>query len=694
MFKKTTTLFTLFFILNLVLISCSVFPPPPVLESTPENTEPSATGTPLTATPVEGRKPAATSTAISEPVPTNTPRAASFSETRCKFELPAGFVNGKTIQCGILEVPVDRSDPDSPSAELAVAILPHTSQGEAIQPVVYLEGGPGGSALEYLYLTYDSYFRPFTDAGYDIILFDQRGVGFSKPTLDCPTEDQLFYDLLNNEIDGKTYNEQEMNELTVQAFTECAADLNQDTDLSNFNTDANAADVDALRQALGYENWNLWGVSYGTRLALEVLRDYPQGVRSVILDSTYPPDVDLYSSQPDNLSRVLTVFFNGCASDAACSQTYPDLETTFYNTVDRWNQEPARFMTTDFINGKEYEVVIDGENLIDLLFQFLYSTETIPALPKLISDISQDNFNDLSLLMSSIISTQDAISDGMHWTFQCTEELPFSSPEAMAASAAKYPEFSSLFDPGSIELPFQVCQAINVPQAPAEANQPVTSDLPVLIMAGEYDPVTPPSWGEQAATTLPGSYYFVYPGYGHGSSMSEGCPRQMALDFLADPARSPDSGCITAMTGPEYVLPFDSASIKLVEVVSEEMGIQGLVPEGWEEINTGVFARGTSDLDPTVALAQAGPLSAGDLLSSITSSFQLEEAPEPVGTRQANGLTWSLYSFTSQGFPVEMAITESGGLGIVVLLQSSKDDRDSLYDAVFLPMLDSTMPIP
>jgi pimeloyl-ACP methyl ester carboxylesterase len=671
-------------------VACTTQTPTPSTAPSTQPVEPRSTEPLSPATPTE----IAASTATAAPLPTDAPAPAVFRETRCKFELPDGLANGKGIQCGVLEVPIDRSNPDSPMTELAVAILPHTSKGDAAQPVVYLEGGPGGSALEYLYLTYDSYYKPYTDAGFDVILFDQRGVGFSKPALDCPDEDQLFYDLLDNEIDGKTYNEQEMNELTIQAMAACASDLAGEVNLSHFNSNANAADVEDLRQALGYEKWNLWGVSYGTRLALEVMRDHPQGIRSVILDSTYPPDVDLYSSQPDNLSRVLEVFFQGCAADPTCSQTYPDLETTFYNTVERWNQQPVSFTTTDFIDGRQYEVVVDGENLIDLLFQFLYSTETIPALPKLISDVSQDKFDELSLLMSSIISTQDAISDGMHWAFQCNEELPFSSSEEMAAAAAKYPEFGGLFDAQSIELPFEICQAFNVEPAPEDANQPVVSDLPVLVMAGEYDPVTPPSWGEQAAATLSNGFYFQYPGFGHGSSMSEGCPRQMAFAFLQDPTQAPDSICIASMTGPQFLVPFDTASINLVEVVTEEMGIQGLAPEGWEEINPGVFARGTSDLDPVVALAQAAPLSAEDLLASLTTSFQLSETPEAVGTRAANELTWTLYSFESQGFPVDMAIAEAGNLAIVVLLQSSNEDHDALYDAVFLPMVDSTIPIP
>jgi pimeloyl-ACP methyl ester carboxylesterase len=687
--KRTITTFSLIIIFSILLSSCIAQTPAPTETLPVEPVMAASTATEVVEPP--NTPPSASPT--SEPDPTAAPILA-YKETKCKFELPSGLVNGKTIKCGILEVPLDRSDPQGQTTELAVAILPHTSQAGSTQPVIYLEGGPGGSALEYLYLTYDSYFKPFTDAGFDIILLDQRGVGYSTPTLDCPEEDQLFYDLLDNDIDGTIYNEQEMNDMTIAALSACAADLSQEVNLSNYDTDANAADVDDLRLALGYEKWNLWGVSYGTRLALEIMRDDPEGIRSVILDSTYPPDVDLYSSQPDNLSRVFDVFFQGCANDPTCNETYPDLETTFYDTVARWNQEPVSFSTTDFIDGKEYEVVIDGENLIDLLFQFLYSTETIPVLPKLITDISQGKYDELSLLMSSIISTQDAISDGMHWSFQCAEELPFSSPEQMAASAQKYPEFGGLFDQQSIEMPFTVCKAFNVMPAPADANQPVTSDLPTLVMAGEYDPVTPPAWGEQASTTLSNGSFFVYPGYGHGSSMSEGCPRQMAIEFLKDPSQPPDATCISSMTGPQFVVPVDASTINLVEVVNEAMGIQGLVPEGWEEINTGVFVRGTSDLDPTVALAQAAPLSAEDLLSSLSDSFQLAETPEVIGTRDANGLTWSLYTFTSQGFPVEMAITESGNLGIVVLLQATKDDHDGLYDAVFLPMVDSTIPIP
>lgn len=270
------------------------------------------------------------------PVPTSTPTEAPptpavtpapqllviFEPAACPFQLPPGQIEGTTVECGYLVVPENRADPDAGTIRLAVGIFHPPGGATEPDPIIYLAGGPGGSALELLYLSFESAYQPILAAGRDLILFDQRGVGLSEPALDCPDAHELALELLDHELDGEELSQEEMGVLFGDAYAACAEDLRAVADLAAYNTAASAADVNDLRLALGYDQVNLWGQSYGTRLALGVLRHDPQGVRSVVLDSVYPPDVDMYLESPPNLDRALGALFEACAADAACGAAY------------------------------------------------------------------------------------------------------------------------------------------------------------------------------------------------------------------------------------------------------------------------------------------------------------------------------------------------------------------------------------
>jgi pimeloyl-ACP methyl ester carboxylesterase len=624
-------------------------------------------------------------------MPTQTP--GKFIGSACPFKLPPSLSEGVNLECGYLVVPSDRSDPNSPALQLAVAILRHPEGASAGDPIIYLEGGPGGSSLEFLYLIYDRSFAPVFEAGRDIILFDQRGVGLSRPVLDCPEQDALFYELLDNEANGKALTEEEMDQLSIEAMAVCASNLASKADLADFSTDANATDVKELAQALGYEQVNLWGTSYGTRLALEVMRDYPEILRSVVLDSSLPPQVNLFEEAPTNQMRSFDLVFDGCAADPDCDTAYPDLRQVFYDTVDALNLENARFTATDPINGISYQVAVSGDNFIDLLFQFMYDTDVIPMMPKLIYDASQGNTDLMALLVGSLIASQSAISDGMHFAVQCAEEVAFNSLDAVEADAAKYPEMADYFDAGSLSAPFDTCREMLIaPATDPAVSQPVESDIPTLVLAGQFDPVTPPAWGELVAQDLPNSYLYEYTGAGHGPSMAVSCTRQMMIAFLKDPTRAPDDACQQAMEAVKFVTPAPT-DVTLVPFESAEMGIQGLAPEGWEQVSNGVFSRQHSALDVALILQQAAPLSAEELLAQLSRQMGLSQPPVQGGDREANDLTWALYEFNARGVQVDMAITEKDGLAMVVLMQSIPAERENLYEKVFLPAVDALKPL-
>lgn len=690
MFNASQKLLLLLVSVSLALSACTRGGPAP--------TSPPASTATLPAAAPSASAPAATAaatTAPSEtPLPTATLPAPQFIGSACPFTLPAGLTEGEDIRCGYVSVPANRNDPTAGTLQLATAILTPADGSTAADPLIYLEGGPGGSALEFLYLTYDRNFKPILESGRQIVIFDQRGVGLSRPALDCTELNRLFLELLNNEMNGQTLTDEEMDALNTEAIRVCSTDLAGRADLAGFSTDENAADVVGLTQALGFDQVNLWGVSYGTRLALEVMRDHPEIVRAAILDSNVPPDANLYAGQPPNLVRAFSLLFDSCAADPACNQAYPDLKKTFFDTVARLDQQPATFSATDALTGKSYEVVVNGDNLMDLLFQFLYDADVLPILPRLIANVSAGNYDMLSLLVGSVIATRSAISHGMHFALQCKEEVPFTSPDEVAAAAGEFAEYQNYFDDSFIQGNFDACEAMAVePLEDPSVNQAVESDIPSLVMAGEFDPVTPPAWSEQVAATLENSYLYEFPALSHGASFKPGCPQEILLAFLEDPLQKPDAACLDAMNPPQWVLPI-SADVTMEPFTNEQMGVQGRKPAGWEEVSPGVYSRKSSSLDMALLLAQSAPSDAQTLLTQLSRQFGLQSAPESSGEVEANGLTWAIYSMTVRNLPVTMAIAQAGDRSMVVLLQSASDEHTQLVDNVFNPVIASMQPAP
>lgn len=207
--------------------------------------------------------------------------------------------------------------------ELHFAILRCSFQDIAPDPIVALHGGPGGNALDSM--DHWLYIFQSTLAFRDVIVLDQHGTGFSQPSLNCPELEEPLYAHYAQDISMV-----EQDQRFIQALKTCRDRLVQEgVDLDAYTSTDNAADVDDLRRALGYSEWNIYGISYGSLLALTVMRDFPEGLRSVILDAVHPPQVDLYASWVVNMERALNLLFERCAADVECSQVYPDLEQVF-----------------------------------------------------------------------------------------------------------------------------------------------------------------------------------------------------------------------------------------------------------------------------------------------------------------------------------------------------------------------------
>ena len=607
-----------------------------------------------------------------------------FEESRCEFEEPAG----RDITCGFVVVPENRAAPGGNDVRLAVAIVAAERGPVAEDPIIYLDGGPGGESLEPLQFTFDSVFAPFA-ATRDLIFFDQRGIGLSEPSLECREDLDLTYELLDADIPNS-----QLLQLQSDAIQDCRNRLARDgVDLSQYTSATNAADVNDIRIALGHDQLNLFGISYGTRLAQTVMRDHPEGVRSVILDSVYTPDVDLIATTPENLDRALNKLFAGCAADTECNELYPDLENRLFDLVERLETSPIIIEATDILQGDRYDVIVDGSGLLGSVFQGLYSEQIIPILPQMIVDVENGDTITLSQLASINITNLPFVSFGMHLSVQCAEEVPFADPVTVAAADDPFPEFVDLFEISSNVGPgvFDLCDIWDVEPSGAVEALPVVSDIPTLVLSGEYDPITPPAWGELAAASLSNSTYVLALGLGHGVSLGSPCTTDLALAFIDDPTGELDTSCIDDLRPPAWV--GTEAAVVAFELVPVEIDVFGVTvstlrPDSWEEIQPGVYIRGAGGVNQTALIVQAFPAALGEQL--IVDFFAESISPDSPVAAQPDFGPWSRWLTNFDGFALDLAVLTSGTNRVLVVLVTDEDERSQLLDTLLEPVLDAT----
>ena len=624
-----------------------------------------------------------------QPAPPPTPAAstptpigvARFEKTDCWFKEPPGH----DVECGWVIVPEDHIRPEGKTIKLATARFKSDASQPEPDPVIYLEGGPGGSALKSYISQFDFLFGPLLEKR-DVILFDQRGTGYSQPALTCPEYNQAVIDMLPKDLKAA-----ESEAIANKALLACRDRLVKDgVNLDVYNSAQNAADIEALRQALDYDRVNLYGISYGTRLALTALRDAPARLRSVVIDSVYTPQADLYSQIPVNGERAFEAMFRACAAEPTCAENYPDLRDTFFALKAKLDKQPVTF-TVKLNSGDQHELLLNGDSLMGLMFQSLYATSIIQMLPRLITDL-RDGKTDLAAgLEGEFLSEYDKISVGMQHAVQCKEELPFVTQASIDGVLQQHPDYAALGSKGIVEL----CKAWGASSADPIENQAVNSDVPTLVVSGEFDPVTPPAWAEEAARTLSKSFYVNVPRAGHGSTITEECPRSILLAFLDNPGQQPDTACLAGLKTGKFDVPLTTADIKLAPFTDQQMGFSGVVPDGWKKISAGVYSPNGKMTDSTAIVQQAAPLPAETLVKLLESQFASNEIKaefEKTATRSANGIDWDIYSTSISIADVDLAVGAQGNMTYIILLQAPKNDHAVWYEAVFLPAVDALQP--
>ncbi len=421
-------------------------------------------------------------------------------------------------QCGQLEVPEDRAKPDGRKIKLFVALLPANTLSPQDDPLVILAGGPGQAA---------SSLAPFAARladirrTRDIVLIDQRGTGRSSPLL-CdafkPRDDEAF------ETDP------------VPRARECAAQLRaQGIDAAQYTTAAWIADLEAMRAALGYERWNLWGGSYGTRVAQEYVRQHAQRVRTLALDGVAPPGLiitlDVWRTRDAALSSIL----NACAAAKSCRDVLPDPQRLLSRVAADLGPAGREVTFVDPRTGKPERMLVTIDAVLSALQPLTYLPEMATLLPELLSLAAAGDYS--PLLAANVALTggmNEATNAALHFSVTCAEDVPRIKDGDVTRV------MQDLRGRELVQQLIAVCDVWPRGTAPAGMTMPLESYVPALLVSGGMDPVTPPAYGETVARGLPNSRHVVAPGYGHIVTPHACGPRMLAA-FVesADPAKLP-----------------------------------------------------------------------------------------------------------------------------------------------------------
>lgn len=455
--------------------------------------------------------------------------------------------------CGYLTVPEEYESQDGRTIQIAYVRLKSTAETQNqvdTGPLFMAQGGPGGSTI-------DTYLTPMMSHALlkdrDIILFDQRGTEYSRPNLNCPEIDTLTVDTLDQQLSLD-----ESERLNLAAMTACHDRLvKEGINLSAFDSIENARDINSLREALGYDKIHLYGVSYGTLLALQYMRLYPETLYSVVLDGVVPPQTNFILEAGQNQDRAFSRFFDSCRQDTRCNQEFPELEKVFFELIKQFNKEPVEITVNNLEDGKSYPgTLLTGDTFQWMAFQLLYSGDILPMLPRLIYDVKSGNYEVTSRLLGILLFDQ-TMSYGMYYSVVCAEDADFS-PSDQDLQGVR-PEIVRIEERSPQQL-LNVCAAWDVQTLEPEVDEPVQIDVPTLLLSGAFDPITPAKNAEAAAISLPSSFAYVFPTGAHGQMLNT-CADKIIRDFLNQPEQAPNTSCIQDMTTPAFF-----TSVRIIEV--------------------------------------------------------------------------------------------------------------------------------
>jgi pimeloyl-ACP methyl ester carboxylesterase len=421
------------------------------------------------------------------------------------------------VECGMLSVDETPGVSNGRRVAMPVAVVRAAHPRDGMPPVIFLHGGPGGSVLAGLPgMLRGPVGRELVAQDQDWIFFNQRGGKLTAPELNCGDADL-------NDIGP-------LSELSARQLSACGArHAAAGVDLGSYNSTAVAHDVQDLRHALKLDRFDLFGISYGTRVGFAVLDHAPQGVRAAVLDSVWSPDATWTEGAPLVMSRAVALIFRLCGADAACHAAYPDPAALLARTAQRFLAAPQTSAS-----GHSYTASDLGGFLMDAV----YDAEGARSLPRDVAAIAAGDFSaiDAQALGRGYAKAQ-------HMAFLCKEEIPFERREHVADGTAGDPVAQLAVT--SLQRYFDVCAAYPVGAIDPGEAKPVRSAVPTLFIAPEIDPGCPPEAAAATAKLFSHGQLASIPNTTHGAYHTSACVRRMVRAYLRDPDAAPDLSCLS-----------------------------------------------------------------------------------------------------------------------------------------------------
>lgn len=452
--------------------------------------------------------------AVADPAPTH---PAELSWGDCPFTVD------RAVRCGRLEVPENRDKPNGRGIVLRFAVIPAAERRADDIPVAFLTGGPGFSAFASLKVLSRIPFN----RNRDVILLDPRGYGYSEPWLNCAG---------------------------IAAMPACYADtVKAGIDVEQYTTAASVEDYEDLRKSLGHRQWHILGASYGTFWASLYARMYPQSIRSIVMDSPYPLNAGYDWTRVSTLNAFERMF-NACRADAACDSAFPQLRQKFIDTLRRLKAEPAT------VAGK----ALDHIDAFKPVYGTLYLSHAFARTPMMIDALARADYDTFQRLASQArfdladgFDRPRAGAIGLNAAVFCKEDIFFPAAiETRVAFHAPWPaDIVKMITPEGWDYG-QRCAAWPVARAAPEINEPVTSDIPTLVLVGAYDPITPPEFAEAMLLHLTRGTLAVDPSAAHALFMDDHpCVHDIMTRFYDNPDETPDISCLMRSAPVRWALP-------------------------------------------------------------------------------------------------------------------------------------------
>jgi pimeloyl-ACP methyl ester carboxylesterase len=491
------------------------------------------------------------------PTDTSTEETASAGELpriepleECFLEMP----EGANYECMYVTVPEFHNEDNERNIKLGVIRLLSTADMPA-DPLFFAEGGPGGSNIDQAPMIarnmLDGDETVYTDllSTRDLVFFTQRGTLYAEPALMCSGE--TMAPVLEALFAGLSV--QERKQIETDAIKACFEEYTEaGVDFAAYNSVVNAADVNSIREVLGYDKIILYGDSYGTVLSQHVMRDYPDTLAAVILDGVDTLSAPSWVTQEDaEFQSALEYVIGLCAADEACSEAYPNLAEDVEAVYQKLQTEPR---LVD-LEGTQYYL---DENLVaSAIYDALYDPLTASILPLAVDSLLKDKRDErIQILYYLIVPRFESISLPMHFAMVCSEDPVTSIDDAISLDEVY--SIVSEYARSDASSYIEMCSYLKLPVLPDETDIPISSDVPVLLLSGVFDPATPANNAEEVLATLPNGFSFEFPYGGHVQFLTgDACAESIVAAFIADPTTEPDSNCIAEALPLQFALPAD-----------------------------------------------------------------------------------------------------------------------------------------